>query len=147
MNPIGSSPIICGTDFSGGAAQAAIVAGSSPARMNRPLILVHSVDERGYFLPAVRLRLMQEDAVPLDVAVRSSATAEDLPDASFAGQQEKYFNVHGVAALLETCQRCFASLFTDRAISYRADRTSITSRSRSASACSAWCARTSRARA
>jgi len=58
----------------------------------------------------------------LDVAVRSSATAEDLPDASFAGQQETYLNVHGTAALLETCKRCFASLFTDRAISYRVDK-------------------------
>jgi len=61
-------------------------------------------------------------ALPLDVAVRSSATAEDLPDASFAGQQETYLNVQGVAALLETCKRCFASLFTDRAISYRVDK-------------------------
>ncbi len=59
---------------------------------------------------------------PLDVAVRSSATAEDLPDASFAGQQETYLNVHGTASLLETCKRCFASLFTDRAISYRVDK-------------------------
>ena len=55
----------------------------------------------------------------LDVAVRSSATAEDLPDASFAGQQETYLNVEGHQQLLETCKRCFASLFTDRAISYR----------------------------
>jgi pyruvate,water dikinase len=55
----------------------------------------------------------------VDVAVRSSATAEDLPDASFAGQQETYLNVHGVASVLESCHRCFASLFTDRAISYR----------------------------
>ncbi len=55
----------------------------------------------------------------IDVAVRSSATAEDLPDASFAGQQETYLNVRGHQALLETCKRCFASLFTDRAISYR----------------------------
>ncbi|MEC4818930.1 MAG: phosphoenolpyruvate synthase [Scytonema sp. PMC 1069.18] len=54
-----------------------------------------------------------------DVAVRSSATAEDLPDASFAGQQETYLNVHGVTAVLEACHKCFASLFTDRAISYR----------------------------
>ena len=53
------------------------------------------------------------------VAVRSSATAEDLPDASFAGQQETYLNVIGEAALLEACKRCYASLFTDRAISYR----------------------------
>ncbi|WP_017325506.1 phosphoenolpyruvate synthase [Synechococcus sp. PCC 7336] len=54
-----------------------------------------------------------------DVAVRSSATAEDLPDASFAGQQETYLNVRGVRSVLEACHRCFASLFTDRAISYR----------------------------
>jgi pyruvate,water dikinase len=59
---------------------------------------------------------------PVDVAVRSSATAEDLPDASFAGQQETYLNVEGHAALLDTCRRCFASLFTDRAISYRTDK-------------------------
>jgi pyruvate, water dikinase len=54
-----------------------------------------------------------------DVAVRSSATAEDLPDASFAGQQETYLNVHGVQSVLTSCHKCFASLFTDRAISYR----------------------------
>ena len=54
-----------------------------------------------------------------DVAVRSSATAEDLPDASFAGQQETYLNVHGVKNVLEACHKCFASIFTDRAISYR----------------------------
>jgi len=54
-----------------------------------------------------------------DVAVRSSATAEDLPDASFAGQQETFLNVRGEDALLEACRRCYASLFTDRAISYR----------------------------
>jgi pyruvate, water dikinase len=53
------------------------------------------------------------------VAVRSSATAEDLPDASFAGQQETFLNVVGYRALLDACRRCFASLFTDRAISYR----------------------------
>ena len=54
-----------------------------------------------------------------DVAVRSSATAEDLPDASFAGQQESYLNIRGDKALLDACRRCYASLFTDRAISYR----------------------------
>jgi pyruvate,water dikinase len=59
---------------------------------------------------------------PIDVAVRSSATAEDLPDASFAGQQETYLNVQGRQALLDACKRCFASLFTDRAISYRTDK-------------------------
>ncbi|HNP39010.1 MAG TPA: phosphoenolpyruvate synthase, partial [Nitrospira sp.] len=58
----------------------------------------------------------------VDVAVRSSATAEDLPDASFAGQQETYLNVQGHQALLDACKRCFASLFTDRAISYRVDK-------------------------
>jgi pyruvate,water dikinase len=56
------------------------------------------------------------------VAVRSSATAEDLPDASFAGQQETYLNVQGVYAVLDACKRCFASLFKDRAISYRVDK-------------------------
>ncbi len=54
-----------------------------------------------------------------DVAVRSSATAEDLPNASFAGQQETYLNVRGPAALMDAVRNCFASLFTDRAISYR----------------------------
>jgi pyruvate,water dikinase len=54
-----------------------------------------------------------------DVAVRSSATAEDLPGASFAGQLESFLNVRGERPLLEACRRCFASLFTDRAIVYR----------------------------
>ncbi|MFH1835905.1 MAG: phosphoenolpyruvate synthase [Methanobacteriota archaeon] len=57
-----------------------------------------------------------------DVAVRSSATAEDLPDASFAGQQETYLNIRGEYQLLEACKKCFASLFTNRAISYRVDK-------------------------
>lgn len=55
----------------------------------------------------------------VDVAVRSSATAEDLPDASFAGQQESYLNICGAGAILDACRQCYASLFTDRAISYR----------------------------
>ncbi|WP_027254699.1 phosphoenolpyruvate synthase [Planktothrix agardhii] len=55
-----------------------------------------------------------------DVAVRSSATAEDLPDASFAGQQETYLNIKGGKAVLDATRQCFASIFTDRAISYRA---------------------------
>jgi pyruvate,water dikinase len=58
----------------------------------------------------------------VDVAVRSSATAEDLPDASFAGQQETYLNVSGEKMLLESTKKCIASLFTNRAISYRADK-------------------------
>ncbi len=55
----------------------------------------------------------------VDVAVRSSATAEDLPEASFAGQQESFLNVTGETELLDSCRRCYASLFTDRAITYR----------------------------
>jgi pyruvate, water dikinase len=65
------------------------------------------------------LQLCEQYNTDTDVAVRSSATAEDLPDASFAGQQESYLNVVGVAGVLAACHRCFASLFTDRAISYR----------------------------
>ncbi|KAJ9635613.1 phosphoenolpyruvate synthase [Exophiala oligosperma] len=61
-------------------------------------------------------------AKDLSVAVRSSATAEDLPDASFAGQQETFLNIRGEQALLNACRRCYASLFTDRAISYRQTR-------------------------
>ena len=57
-----------------------------------------------------------------DVAVRSSATAEDLPDASFAGQQDTYLNIVGEQAVLEATKKCIASLFTDRAISYRVDK-------------------------
>lgn len=58
---------------------------------------------------------------PIQVAVRSSATAEDLPEASFAGQQETYLNVRTDDMLIESCKKCFASLFTDRAIKYRED--------------------------
>jgi len=82
-------------------------------------------------LPAEMLREIEEGYAALsrqygqeatDVAVRSSATAEDLPSASFAGQQETYLNIHGLPQLVEACRKCFASLFTDRAISYRAER-------------------------
>lgn len=65
---------------------------------------------------------LQVNLTDLDVAVRSSATAEDLPDASFAGQQESYLNVHGKHALLDSIKKAFASLFTNRAISYRVDQ-------------------------
>jgi pyruvate,water dikinase len=58
----------------------------------------------------------------VDVAVRSSATAEDLPNASFAGQQESYLNIVGEYQLLEAIKKCFSSLFTNRAISYRVDQ-------------------------
>jgi pyruvate,water dikinase len=63
--------------------------------------------------------LCKEYGEDTDVAVRSSATAEDLPSASFAGQQETYLNIRGEYALVQACKRCFASLFTNRAISYR----------------------------
>ena len=66
------------------------------------------------------LRRQYGDEVTL--AVRSSATAEDLPTASFAGQHETYLNIHGDASVLDACRRCFASLFLDRAIHYRVDQ-------------------------
>jgi pyruvate,water dikinase len=67
-------------------------------------------------------KLCDEYGKDTDVAVRSSATAEDLPDASFAGQQETFLNIRGEKNLLDACKKCFASLFTDRAISYRVDK-------------------------
>ena len=67
-------------------------------------------------------RLCERTHRSCEVAVRSSATAEDLPDASFAGQQDTILNVRGEERLIEACHRCFASLWTDRAISYRASR-------------------------
>jgi pyruvate,water dikinase len=67
-------------------------------------------------------QLQQEYGEDVRLAVRSSATAEDLPTASFAGQQETFLNVHGEESLLDACRRCFASLFTDRAIHYRVDQ-------------------------
>ncbi len=66
--------------------------------------------------------LCKEYGPNTDVAVRSSATAEDLPDASFAGQQETYLNIRGEHELLDACKRCFSSLFTNRAIAYRAEK-------------------------
>jgi len=66
-------------------------------------------------------RLQQEYGPEVSLAVRSSATAEDLPNASFAGQHETFLNIHGDESLLDACRRCFASLFTDRAIHYRID--------------------------
>ena len=91
----------------GKAVRAAIVAGDWPD------------DIRESILSAYRELSERTGNKELSVAVRSSATAEDLPDASFAGQQETYLNVRGEAALLSTCRRCYASLFTDRAITYR----------------------------
>jgi pyruvate, water dikinase len=74
---------------------------------------------KAYALMAKKLKISVAD---LDVAVRSSATAEDLPNASFAGQQESYLNIKGDYALLEAIKKAIASLFTNRAISYRVDQ-------------------------
>lgn len=93
----------------GGQVRRAILSESLPRELERAIVDAYD-------------RLGEEGEESLDVAVRSSATAEDLPDASFAGQQETYLNVQGHQALLDTCKRCFASLFTDRAISYRVDK-------------------------
>ena len=67
-------------------------------------------------------KLEAEYGEGVGVAIRSSATAEDLPDASFAGQQDTYLNVRGYDAVIHYCRQCFASLFTDRAISYRHEK-------------------------
>jgi pyruvate,water dikinase len=68
-------------------------------------------------------RMLQDEyGEEVSLAVRSSATAEDLPTASFAGQQDTYLNIKGPESLLDACRRCFASLFTDRAIHYRIDQ-------------------------
>ncbi|NEP19106.1 MAG: phosphoenolpyruvate synthase [Leptolyngbya sp. SIO4C1] len=71
---------------------------------------------------AYRVLSQQYQVEAADVAVRSSATAEDLPDASFAGQQETFLNISGERELLNACRKCYASLFTDRAISYREEK-------------------------
>lgn len=89
------------------AIRAAIVAGEWPA------------ETRDAILRAYRDLCARLGETDIDVAVRSSATAEDLPGASFAGQQESFLNVRGEQALLEACKRCFASLYTERAIAYR----------------------------
>src|SRR5208283_3436138 len=67
-------------------------------------------------------KLQDQYGEDVSLAVRSSATAEDLPTASFAGQQDTFLNIKGAQSLLDTCRRCFASLFTDRAIHYRIDQ-------------------------
>jgi len=66
-------------------------------------------------------QLVAEYGSSVPVAVRSSATAEDMPTASFAGQHESFLNITGLDDVVEACRRCFASLFTDRAIVYRAN--------------------------
>lgn len=78
------------------------------------------LDLREEILKAYEI-LEKEYGTELTVAVRSSATAEDLPTVSFAGQHESFLNVHKGDMLLDSCKRCFASIFTDRAIHYRID--------------------------
>lgn len=91
----------------GSAIRAAILAGDWPQQ---------TADE---IRTAYRKLAADDGASAASVAVRSSATAEDLPHASFAGQQETFLNIQGEEALLDACKRCFASLYTDRAIAYR----------------------------
>ncbi len=78
-------------------------------------------DLKQEMLEAYRM-LKDEYGEEMSLAIRSSATAEDLPTASFAGQQDTYLNIRGEAEYLDACKRCFASLFTDRAIHYRIDQ-------------------------
>ena len=90
----------------------------------RELILNSSLPKtlEDEIVQAYTLLSKEYDVASVDVAVRSSGTAEDLPDASFAGQQESFLNVNGNETLLIRIKQCFASLFTDRAISYRTSR-------------------------
>ncbi len=105
-----------------------ILASEFPIDLRNEIIKAYVKLSKEY-LPhrSFRLTLDREDntnhfAGGVDVAVRSSATAEDLADASFAGQQESYLNVTGEYQLLESVKKCFSSLFTDRAMSYRVDK-------------------------
>lgn len=79
-------------------------------------------DMREQIVKAYRELCKRYNSKNVDVAVRSSATAEDLPEASFAGQQETFLNISGEKELISACVRCYASLFTDRAISYREEK-------------------------
>ncbi len=90
----------------------------------RQMIRSHELPEvvRSQVLEAYKTLSARYEQTDTDVAVRSSATAEDLPTASFAGQQETYLNVHGEANLLRSIRDCMASLYTDRAIVYRSER-------------------------
>lgn len=106
----------------------AILAAEFPADLRNDIVKAYAKLSKEY-LPhkSFQIFLDKEDhtnhfAGGADVAVRSSATAEDLADASFAGQQESYLNVSGEYQLLESVKKCLSSLFTDRAISYRVDK-------------------------
>ncbi len=95
---------------------------SERGRLARELILGAEIPDDLWEEIKLAYDILSKEYGPnTDVAVRSSATAEDLPTASFAGQQETYLNISGYSSLKEACSKCFASLFTDRAISYRID--------------------------
>ena len=89
------------------------------SRVRRLLYSIEFPREIVHEIVTAYRKLCKEYGDDTDVAVRSSATAEDLPGASFAGQQETYLNIRGEYALVQACKRCFASLFTNRAIAYR----------------------------
>ena len=97
-----------------------VLSAALPLDLKQEIIQAYQKLSKQYFGP--RRRGRKGASTPLDVAVRSSATAEDLPDASFAGQQESYLNIIGENAVMEAVKKCMASLFTDRAISYRVDK-------------------------
>jgi len=92
---------------------------STQAAEIRQAILAVSIPDE---IAIAAVQAYEKDLGGVPVAVRSSATAEDLPDASFAGQQDTYLGILGKAALLDAIRRCWASLFNERAVAYRADR-------------------------
>jgi pyruvate, water dikinase len=106
----------------------AILAAEFPVDLHNDIILAYAnLTKEETKIKSFKITWDKEDhtnhyAGGIDVAVRSSATAEDLADASFAGQQESYLNVSGEYQILESVKKCFSSLFTDRAISYRVDK-------------------------
>jgi len=96
---------------------------ASGAKIRQMIVRAKFPEDLSRQITAAYQKLAQKYGVKnVDVAVRSSATAEDLPGASFAGQQESYLNIKGEQELLLAIKRCYASLYTDRAISYRIDQ-------------------------
>ncbi|OJI06768.1 phosphoenolpyruvate synthase [bacterium CG10_46_32] len=105
--------------------RSAVLSAAIPLDLKQEIIVAYQKLSKKYtrsLRSSARGGLGRDDVRGISVAVRSSATAEDLPDASFAGQQESYLNIEGENALLEAVKKCMASLFTDRAISYRVDK-------------------------
>ena len=107
----------------GSAARALVLAARLPDDLQQAILRAYRLlgenTASAALVPDVGFGFGSGEGAAVAVAVRSSATAEDLPEASFAGQQETFLNVCGEAELLAACRRCYASLFTDRAISYR----------------------------